>query len=121
MVEISNIQIGGVILTVLILSSGATIYLQETGSYKNCNGGWALTETGQYHCESRDIYEWCHHLSSSAYRCYLGIPIEIEEEQEEAKVVATKDYTTSPDGKTCYIRGNLRWRGDLKNGLCVKV
>ena len=85
MTEITLKEIGGLLISIIILSSGATIYLQETGKYKSCSGGWILMEDGKYECPTRDIDpQWCHHGSNEGpenigYRCYLGLPVDISE------------------------------------------
>lgn len=83
--ELSKKMIGGLLLAVITLSSGTTYYLQDTGTYKNCSGGWVLREDGMYECPTREIEpQWCHHGSSDGpenigYRCYLGIVIDTDE------------------------------------------
>lgn len=122
MVEISIKQMSGIIVTVLVLAGGGTYYLQETGSYMNCPGGWILREDGMYDCASRNINpQWCHHGSEEGpenigYRCYLGIPLDMKEPKPIEG--SSKDFTTSPDGKICYIHGDLRLGGSLENDNC---
>ncbi len=82
MPEIQLKEIGGLMLAVIALASGVTYYLQETGDYKTCSGGWIQMEDGMYDCPTRDVLpQWCHHGSDEGpdnigYRCYIGIPIE---------------------------------------------
>lgn len=125
-IHIENRDMGVLgLITVILLGTGAYVYLQETGSYKNCGEGWELMETGQYFCASRDMTEWCYSLSSSGYRCYLGTPVYPEPDEPEPPVydpgtgITTRGsywYTTSPDGETCYLWGNLRYKN-----LCSEV
>jgi len=79
--EINTKQLLGIVLTLITLSSGATVVLKDSGKYMNCMGGWVLQETGKYDCPTRDIEpQWCHHGSEEGpenigYRCYLGLVI----------------------------------------------
>lgn len=106
MPEITLKEIGGFVLSVIVLSSVAIIYLQETGKYKTCSGGWVLGEDGQYACPTRNIEpQWCHHGSNEGpenigYRCYTGIPINITEEPEPTiDPFAKKIITSANDGR----------------------
>lgn len=88
MVTILQKWIMGILITIIIASTG-TYYLMETGTYMNCPGGWQLIESGpnegMYDCPTREIeLQWCHHLSETGYRCYLGTPIILAEEIEPA-------------------------------------
>ncbi len=125
MTEIKLKEIMGVLISVIILTSGATIYLQETGKYTNCKGGWILREDGKYDCPTRDIEpQWCHHGSDEGpenigYRCYLGEPVDVIEPEtpEHLPVIINTlnkpmfkcgdAYCTTADGKTCFLYGNL--------------
>lgn len=108
--------IGG-ILFLIIATATSTLYIKEATGYKTCSTGWVLQENGQFICESRDISpQWCYKFSEPnsegiSTRCYLGIPVEVGGEiiiEEPKSIVLKGDYTTSPDGKICYIKGNLR-------------
>ena len=79
MTEISKGVLSGIIVTIIMLASGTTYYLEKTGDYKTCNvGGWILDEkTGQYDCKDRMLTEWCFELSEPSKegistRCYIG-------------------------------------------------
>lgn len=122
MPEIKLKEIAGFLIAVIILSSSITYYLQETGKYMTCKGGWVLREDGKYDCPTRDIEaQWCHHGSEQGpenigYRCYLGIPIDIEPEKPSINYKANKPmfkcdgaYCTTADGKTCFLYGNLNF------------
>lgn len=108
--ELNYKEFAGVILLVIALSTGTT-YVKEATGYKSCSTGWALQNNGQFTCESRDIEpQWCYRFSKPnsqgiASRCYLGIPIN---KQENNPDMTEGDYTKSPDGVTCFIKGNLR-------------
>lgn len=98
----------GVVMTIL-LAGGGMVYLQETDNYKNCPGNWEfLEDSGQYYCESRDLTEWCHHLSSSNYRCYLGILVEEEKITYENSIIRKGDKWWTTDGEVCYYKGDLK-------------
>ena len=133
MTEIKLKEIGGLLISIILLTSGAVIYLQESGKYKSCSGGWILGEDGKYDCPTRNIEtQWCHHGSEDGpdnigYRCYLGIPIIIEEQESNPQIApfaqkiiisanagryecatdngAINSYTkcTKDDGKTAYL------------------
>lgn len=102
MVEITTTKLAGLIVTVIVLASGSTYYLQETGKYTNCSGGWILNGlTGKYECTTRDVEpHWCHHLSPSKYRCYIGIPVDVDETIKTVKIYAN----------------NKMWDCETKNG-----
>ncbi len=93
MIEVTAKQVGGFLISMFLLASGAVVYLQETGKYKSCSDGWILMEDGMYNCPTRDIEpQWCHHGSDEGpenigYRCYTGIPIEIGEETTNEKII----------------------------------
>ena len=79
MTKISTGLLSGILVTIIMLTSGTTYYLEKTGDYKTCNvGGWALDEkTGQYDCKDRGITEWCSELSAInkdniQTRCYIS-------------------------------------------------
>ncbi len=124
MVWVTNKEIAGIVIVVILLSSGTTFYLQETGKYKSCSDGWILREDGKYECPTRDIEpQWCHHGSDEGpenigYRCYLGLVVDLAEQKQElpAYAASSGDYTTSIDGNTCFLQGNLR-RGVPCEGL----
>ena len=97
-----------IIVITLLLISGGVVYLQPTDSYKNCKGGWELTDTGEYYCESRDITEWCYKLSDSGYRCYVGIPIEQEQVTYDDSIIRQGDKWWTTDGEVCYFKGDLK-------------
>ena len=105
MTEIKLKEIGGLLISVMILASGITIYLEETGKYKSCSGGWILGGDGKYSCPTRDIEpQWCHHGSNEGpenigYRCYLGIPINITEQESKPQIAPfTEKIITSANG-----------------------
>ena len=109
--------LGGILLAI-ILTATTTVYIKEATGYKSCSTGWVLQDNGQFVCESRDIApQWCYKFSDPnketgiSSRCYLGVPVEAEESKIEFReqiISDSGDYTTSIDGKTCYIKGNLR-------------
>jgi hypothetical protein len=108
--------IGGLLLLIIATASGI-VYVNEATGYKSCPTGWALQENGQFVCESRDLDpQWCYKFSSPnaegiSTRCYLGVPVVEESKKTEVKpTTLTGDYTSSPDGIICYIKGNLRWK-----------
>ena len=79
MTKISIGLLSGILVTIIMLASGTTYYLEKTGDYKTCNvGGWVLSEdTGQYVCKDRGLTEWCAELSEPSKegistRCYIG-------------------------------------------------
>jgi len=98
MVERKYELIGGILIAIFITVS-TTYYIQETGKYKTCYGGWILIESGpnegMYECPTRVIEpQWCHHGSDEGpknigYRCYLGIPIQ-PSEYDITPVIDTK-------------------------------
>ena len=122
MVEISKKTIAGLIIT-LIVSSGGTYYLQETGSYKNCKGGWIQIDNGKYECPTSSVEpQWCHHGSEEGpenigYRCYLGIPMKSENIEDDIQI---SDFTLDTDGVHCYQKGNLLKIGVVENGNCIR-
>ena len=130
MTEIKLKEISGLLIAVIALSiTGTVIYLQETGKYTNCSGGWILMGDGKYGCPTRDIDpQWCHHGSEEGpenigYRCYLGEFFDVPEEETEStarKITvhanagryecptdngAINSYTkcTKDDGKQAYL------------------
>ena len=116
MVESNYKTIGGILLLMIATAVG-TVYIKEATGYKTCSTGWILQDNGQFICESRDIPpQWCYKFSAPnpegiSTRCYLGVPFDIEEPKEQIilkEPAVSGDYTTSPDGKICYIKGNLR-------------
>ena len=113
--------IGGILLLMIATSIG-TVYFKEAGGYTKCSTGWIPQDNGQFVCESRDILpQWCYKFSDPnketgiSSRCYLGVPVIEDPVQDqpqkiivEETVAAKGDYTTSPDGSICYLKGDLR-------------
>ena len=120
MVELNYQQISGLLLLVITLSAGSTgILLEETTNFVNCRGEWILENTGQYNCSKDGNLEWCYKIEprgSGWNRCILGkiIKQEVEVKVEKVRFInmnnnnPLEDYTISPDGKTCYLQGDLR-------------
>lgn len=46
--EINKQTIAGIIITVILLSSGTTYYIKETGSRTKCMSSWELIDSGEY-------------------------------------------------------------------------
>lgn len=111
--ELNYKTIGGLLLLVIVTVT-TTIYVKEATGYKTCSTGWVLQDNGQFVCESRDLgSQWCYKFSQPnsegiSTRCYLGIPVEEETKKIEVKEMIGGDFTTSPDGSICYLKGNLR-------------
>lgn len=81
MVELSKKTIAGIIVLLIVLSSGATYYIERTGDYDNCRGDWILQEDGMYQCPQDGVKQWCFDIESRGsgwYRCWIGEVVNIE-------------------------------------------
>jgi hypothetical protein len=87
MVEHKKTLIGGVMLALIILSSGVTYYVKEGETKTSCKKGWVLEligdYTGQYSCTTSSSirYETCFEVYNSSntqnYWCKKGVMVEI--------------------------------------------
>jgi len=78
--EINYKQIGALILAIIITASG-TIYLEKTGDYDNCRGVWTENSDGSFTCPKTNVTNYCYEIEnrgSGWYRCWIGVPIPIE-------------------------------------------
>lgn len=75
MMETKNV--GGLILALVMLSSGATLYLQDTGSKSSCVSGWTYKGDGIWSCGARVNYCYDVYNSSNTanYWCKIGKPL----------------------------------------------
>lgn len=78
-------QIAGIAVALLLIvtSVGTTIYLKETNKYINCRADWEEQDDGKYLCPKTNETEWCYRIEyrgAGWYRCWIGEPVEIEEE-----------------------------------------
>lgn len=82
MSEVKKDYVGELLIVTLILLSGSVVFnIQATGSYSTCtNGVWTELNATHYQCSSNQKVQICHHLSSTAKTCYLGVIVSVEEQ-----------------------------------------
>ena len=81
MVELNYKTIFGVLLLVIVTSSG-TYYLEKTTQYKSCQGQWLLLDSGQYQCSKNGNLQWCYSIEkrgSGWVRCWVGKQVVVTE------------------------------------------
>jgi hypothetical protein len=97
----NKIIYGGVTLFLMLLSTGTTIYLQETGKNIACKTGWVLQDDGQYKCQlSASVkLSYCTEVWDSAntknYWCKEATLVVIEEQQIKS---SAKQEVCTPQG-----------------------
>ena len=76
-------QIGAALLVVITIASGVALYLEKTDDYHNYRGQWIENQNGSYTCSSDGVTDYCYEIESRGsgwYRCYIGNPVNIDEE-----------------------------------------
>ena len=87
-----------------------------------------------YYCSTKDIYKICDRLSSTEKTCYFnggsatctnGLWKKVTVLLDSPPIspvndepLPSGDYTTTPDGQTCFIKGFLNRPGKLIDGIC---
>ncbi|MHA1827943.1 MAG: hypothetical protein ACTSX6_04765 [Candidatus Heimdallarchaeaceae archaeon] len=104
MPELNYKSIGGILLLVVLLSSGATYYIQETNDYSNCRGLWEIQEDGMYKCSKTGESNYCYKIEyrgSGWYRCWIGKAVDVNQQKHSTN---TGRYICIPDA--CYLVSN---------------
>ena len=84
----------------MIVTAGATLYIEKTGDYINCRAEWILQENGEYLCPKTNATSLCYEIEYRGggwHRCWTGR-------------LVTDDYTF-PDEKD-YIPNSISGIGD---------
>lgn len=86
------LQIAGMLVCAIILSSGGTLYLKDLGTKTSCKTGFQYIDSGQYegyyacYTSTGARYELCYEVYNSAntenYWCMKAEIIKIESRQE---------------------------------------
>jgi hypothetical protein len=101
MVEFTKTQItlAGIILAVLTIAGGSTVYLEKTNDYANCQGQWNLGEDGMSTCSKTGVKQYCYDIENRGggwNRCLIGKPVQVPVEQPKA--------LEQPTQKECPVR-----------------
>ena len=96
--------IGGIVTMLIILSSGATWYVQDLGTKTGCRAGWEYIESGEqegkYKCvtQSGERYETCFEVYNSSgtenYWCKKGMVVKLDKDY----IASSKDWLCSYSG-----------------------
>lgn len=65
--EMQKVAYGGILILVMVFSTGITWYIKDTGNNRVCSTGWILGGDGYYNCASRpDIKYLCYDIRDSS-------------------------------------------------------
>ena len=90
-------QVGGLLLAVIMLASGGTLYLQDAGSKSSCSTGWTYKADGLWSCGARTSY--CYDVTNSStnknYWCIVGKPFfpEVLNNNSVSVICGVKQYS----------------------------
>jgi len=99
-VKLNYKQIGTLLVAIILTASG-TIYLEKTGEYVNCRGLWNENDDGSFTCPKNNVTQYCYEVEnrgSGWYRCWIGIPIEIDDAKEVISKTNKGRWICDPSG-----------------------